>query len=176
MKSLRKFLLFIFSCRGHGKSHAPKLWSLRRTHESLGCGSSWNSSVSLHFFFPLPSSAEPAYFLSSMMLRDFPGGSDGKSVCLQCRRPGFNPWVRKISWRRKWQPTPVFLPGKSHGQRSLVGYSPWGCKELDVTERLHFSLWYWERLRAGGEGDGREWDGRMAAPTQWAWVWANSET
>ena len=53
-------------------------------------------------------------------------------------RPGFNPWVGKISWRRKWQPTPVFLPGKSHGQRNLVGYSPWGCKESDTTERLHF--------------------------------------
>ena len=42
------------------------------------------------------------------------------------------------SWRRKWQPTPVFLPGKSHGQRSPVGYSPWGHKELDTNERLHF--------------------------------------
>ena len=41
-------------------------------------------------------------------------------------------------WRRKWQPTPVFLPGESHGQRSLVGYSPPGCKESDTTERLHF--------------------------------------
>ena len=46
----------------------------------------------------------------------------------------FNPWVRKIPWRRKWQPTPVFLPEKSHGQRSLAGYSPWGHKELDMTE------------------------------------------
>ena len=53
---------------------------------------------------------------------------------LQCGRPGFNPWVRKISWRRKWHPTPVFLPGKSHGRRSLVGYSPWGHKESDTTE------------------------------------------
>ena len=44
-----------------------------------------------------------------------------------------------ICWRRKWHPTPVFLPGKSHGQRSLVGYSPWGCKESDTTERLHFT-------------------------------------
>ena len=44
--------------------------------------------------------------------------------------------IRKMLWRRKWQPTPVLLPGKSHGQRSLVGYSPWGCKELDTTERL----------------------------------------
>ena len=41
--------------------------------------------------------------------------------------------VGKISWNRKWEPTPVFLPEKSHGQRSLVGYSPWGCKELDTT-------------------------------------------
>ena len=60
-------------------------------------------------------------------------------ICLQhkrYRRRGFNPWVRKIPWRRKWQPTSVFLPGKSHGQRSLVGYSPWGCKESDITERL----------------------------------------
>ena len=67
----------------------------------------------------------------------FPGGSNGRD-CLQCRRPGFNPWVRKIPWRRKWQPTPVSLPGESHRQRSLAGYSPWGCKESDTTEQLHF--------------------------------------
>ena len=52
---------------------------------------------------------------------------------LQFRRRRFKPWVGKIPWRRKWQPTPVFLSGKSCGQRSLVGYSPWGCKELDKT-------------------------------------------
>ena len=52
------------------------------------------------------------------------------------RRHRFNPWVGKIPWRRKWQPTPVFLPGKSHGQRSLGGYNPQGHKELDVPERL----------------------------------------
>jgi len=46
----------------------------------------------------------------------------------------FDPWVRTISWRRAWQPTPVFLPGASHGQRSLEGYSPWCCKELEVNE------------------------------------------
>jgi len=55
-------------------------------------------------------------------------------VCLQYGRLRFDPWVRKISWIRKWLPTPVFLPGKSHGWRSLAGYSPWGCKESDTTE------------------------------------------
>ena len=53
-----------------------------------------------------------------------------KESTYQCRRYGFSPWVRKIPWKRKWQPTPVFLPGKSQGQRSLVGYSPWGCKRI----------------------------------------------
>ena len=61
--------------------------------------------------------------------------SKKESAC-QCRRCKFNPWVRKIPWRWAWQFTPVFLPGESHGQRHLVGYSPWGCKELDTTERL----------------------------------------
>ena len=59
------------------------------------------------------------------------------SACLQCRGPVFHPWVRK-PWRRKWHPTPVLLPRKSHGRRSLEGYSPWGCKESDMTEQLHF--------------------------------------
>ena len=99
-----------------------------------------------------------------------------KKICLQCRRPWFDSWVKKIPWRRdrlltpvflgfpggsageesacsagdlglipgsgrspwrrEWQPTPVLLPGEFHGQRSLVGYSPQGCKELDMTERL----------------------------------------
>ena len=49
-----------------------------------------------------------------------------KSICLQYGRPEFDLWVRNIPWRRKWQPTPVFLPGKFHGWRSLVGCSPWG--------------------------------------------------
>ena len=57
-------------------------------------------------------------------------------ICLQFRRPRLNPWIRKIPWRREWQPTPVFLPGEFHGQRSLMGYSPWDRKELDTTEQL----------------------------------------
>ena len=71
--------------------------------------------------------------------QDFPGDAAVKNLpanTCQYRRHGFDPWVGKIPWRRKWQPTPVFLPGKSHGQRSLVGYSPRGLKESDMTERL----------------------------------------
>ena len=64
------------------------------------------------------------------------GGSDGKEPTCQCRNYGFDPWVGKIPWRRKWQPTPLFLPRKSHGLRSPVGYCPWGCKELGMTEWL----------------------------------------
>ena len=59
-------------------------------------------------------------------------------LSLQSGRPGFDSWVGKIPWRRKWQSTPALLPGKSHGQRILIGYSPWGLKESDTTERLHF--------------------------------------
>ena len=68
---------------------------------------------------------------SSVYLWVFPGGASGKGSTCQCRRHerhGFDLWVGKILWSRKWQLTPVFLPGKSQGQRSLAGYSPWGCK------------------------------------------------
>ena len=64
----------------------------------------------------------------------FPFGSDGKESACQSKRPGFGPWVRKVPQRGKWQPTSVFLPGESHGQRSLAGYSPWGHKGSDTTE------------------------------------------
>ena len=73
-------------------------------------------------------------------------GKESACQCRRHRRHKFNPWVRKISWRRKWQPTPVFLPGKSHGQRSLVGYSPRGLKELDMTERLSMHAGEWKRI------------------------------
>ena len=60
-----------------------------------------------------------------------------QGIHLQCRRGKrhwFTPWVGKLPWRRKWQLTPVFLPGKSHEQRNLTSYSLWGCKESDMTE------------------------------------------
>ena len=56
----------------------------------------------------------------------FPGGSDRRQrICLQCRRPRFDPWVGEIPWRREWLPTPGFLPEEFHGQKSLVSYNPW---------------------------------------------------
>ena len=61
-------------------------------------------------------------------------GEESTCQCKRCRRCGFDPWVRKIPWRRKQQPTPVFLLGESHGQRSLAGCSPWGHRELDMTK------------------------------------------
>ena len=66
----------------------------------------------------------------------FPGGSDGKESACNAGDLGLIPGFEKILWSRAGQPTPVFLPGESHGQRSLVGYSPWGRKESHMTERL----------------------------------------
>ena len=75
---------------------------------------------------------------SSQCPFSFPGGSGDKSISLQCSRHEFDPWVGKIPWRRKWKPTPVLMAEKFHGWRTLVGYSPWGRKESDKTERFHF--------------------------------------
>ena len=85
-----------------------------------GCKES-DTTKRLHFHF------QPVF-------RGLPRWLSGKESTCQCRRRRFNPWVRKIPWRRKWQPTPVFLPGKSHGQSSLAGYSPRGHKESDMTQ------------------------------------------
>ena len=70
---------------------------------------------------------------------DFPSGASGKEPTCQCRRPrrhGSSSWVGTIPLRRAWQPTPVFLPGESHEQRSLAGGSPWGHTESDTTEAM----------------------------------------
>ena len=69
-----------------------------------------------------------------------PSGSDSEVSACNAKDPGSIPGSGKIPWRRKWQPTPVLLLGKSHGWRSLVDYSPWGPKELDTTEQLHFLI------------------------------------
>ena len=74
--------------------------------------------------------------------------ADQESAC-QYREHWFNPWVRKIPWRRNWQPTPVFLPGESYGQRSLAGYSSRGHKESDMTERLSAHIYIYTHICLG---------------------------
>ena len=121
-----------------GDSHSLTSTSSRVFLESQDChlvfvSACWSSSpwgflpvmiLTVFFMFPLLSNGV-SWWLS------------GKESACQCRRCRFDLWVRKIPSRRKRQPTPVFLPGKSHAQRSLVGYSPWNRKELNTTEWLN---------------------------------------
>ena len=81
----------------------------------------------------------PHSWLSRTHLIRLPWWLSSKEPACQCRRHRFDPWVGKIPWRSKWQPTRVFLLGESLGQRSLVGYSPWGRKESGMTEQLNTS-------------------------------------
>ena len=79
-----------------------------------------------------------------MLIKSFPGGTSGKETACQCKRHErlwFDPWVRKISWSRKWQPTPVVLPGKFHRQRSLMGSSPGGCRVGNHWAHTHCHHW-----------------------------------
>ena len=81
------------------------------------------------------------YGVSEHVLRRRCSGKESTCQCRRRRRWVFDPWVRKVLWSRKWHPAPIFLPGESHGQRSLVGYSPWGHKESEMTENTH-SIYY----------------------------------
>ena len=100
------------------------------------------------FLIPTPHQLQVGYGTKFAQLRfyydfswGFPDGSPGKESARNAGDTGdvgSIPGLGKSPWRRKWQPTPGFLPKKSHGQRSLVGYSPQGRKESDMTERLHF--------------------------------------
>ena len=74
------------------------------------------------------------------LIRGFPGGSAVKKLPANAGDVGLDPRVGKITWRRKWQPTPVLLPGKSHGQRSLAGYSPWVAKSWTQLSVSHMSM------------------------------------
>ena len=100
----------------------PFFWTIRRLF-----------SGETHRFIPLGACCDQ-YFISAskvvLAVKDPPANER------DVKRRGFNPGVRKIPWRRKWQPAPVFLPGKFHGQRGLADYSPWGCKKSDTTEWL----------------------------------------
>ena len=98
---------------------------------------------------------EPVDMISYKVRKDFglPWWLSGKEYACQCRRHGFNPWVGKILWRKEWQPNPVFLPGKSHGQRSLVGYSPRSHRrvghDLVTKQRQQKGLQVWLRTLRG---------------------------
>ena len=83
-----------------------------------------------------------------------PLGAGGREPACQCRRCRFDPWVRKVLWSKKWQSTPVFLPGGSLGQRSLEGYSPWGSTESE-SDTTELDRGFWEGLLFG-RGYGRE--------------------
>ena len=129
------------SCRtlGHSMDYSPRGSSVHgilqaRILES-GSLSLFQGIFSTQGWNPgLPHCGQTLYQLSH---KGSPGGTSGKEPACQCRRQRcrFEPWVRKIPWRRAWQPTPVFLPGESHGQRSLVGHSPHGHQESDMTEK-----------------------------------------
>ena len=79
----------------------------------------------------------------------FPGGASRQELacqCRRCKRRVFDPRVKKIPWRRAWQPTPVFLPGEFYGQRSLAGYSLWGCKESELCDLADMYTWSSEKF------------------------------
>ena len=107
---------------------------LPESHRAFTCDSSLGSSnlgqfliLSLSFLNLIFLKHEFVATLVAQTVKTLPAMQD---------RPGLDPWVGKIPWRRTWEPTPVFLPGEPHGRRSLVGYSPWGRKELDTSEWL----------------------------------------
>ena len=95
----------------------------------LGASTSFSELI-----FPVSTTRSYIHFKIQHNLRWLSDKSAGQ--CRRHRRWRFDPWGGKMPWRRKWQPTPVFLPGESHGQKSPMGYSPRGCKELDTTEWL----------------------------------------
>ena len=124
-------ILLIISCSGicwwsMSGSYFLLTWhlSLHRFQASVFC--STESAVSFIFY----------WFKETMELSRWCSGKEFAWQCRRHRRCRFDPCTRKIPWRRKWQLTPVFLPGKLHGQRILVGYSLWGRKEWDVTWRV----------------------------------------
>ena len=119
---------------GHARSLAS---ILRRTpecsHRKPGAGDAlWFLEHHLYFLFILFCCL--LLFLFVHFLMKYSWWCRRLRICLQCWRPGFNAWVGKAPWRRAWQPTPVFLSGEFHGQRSLKGYSPLGLKELDMNK------------------------------------------
>ena len=122
------------------------LWSTLHVHQKASFWKEFQNSVSnraIHANRPVVLTLLTPDLQASMVTRNLyskyymfwglPRWLRGKESACQYRRPRFCPWDGKIPWKRNWQPTPVFLPGKSHGQKSLVGYSPWVTKQSDMT-------------------------------------------
>ena len=101
-------------------------------------------------------------------------GKESACQCRRCRKLMFNLWVRKTPWRRKWQPIPIFLPGESHEQRSLVGYSPWGNSQigLSIWACTHKCCWGWEIKVEKKEGRAEKARERKAGTRLWRAVCA----
>ena len=114
----------------------------------------WNWSC---YLWTSPNRKRFLIVLTLCICRGFPRWLSRWRNCLQCRRHKFDPQVGKIRQRRKWQPTPVFLPGEFHGQRSLAGYSPWGHKELEMTKQLIHTHTH----KAGGGFSGSHYIGKL---------------
>ena len=113
-------------------SMAPCPPLLGRGHESRYCGADRSGKT--------PPQRWSLVSICCLLGSSFPGGTSDKepvSQCSRCRRLRFDSWVGKIPGSGAWQPTPIFLPGESQGQRSLVGYSRWGHKDLDVTAETY---------------------------------------
>ena len=119
--------------------------------------------------------------MSSSKLCKWLVGEESTCQCRRYKRHGFDPWVGKIPWSRKWQPTPVFLPGEFHGQRNLVGYHPWDGKELDRNERLSTQAgrplravhrrreqWEWKGGKEGRQNSAPNWILSCSFSESWA--------
>ena len=109
----------------------------------LGGQQFWGFWLKWPYHFNLQSLTRTYSFLQPIKTSQLPYLFSGKESTCQCRRLKFDPWVRKIPWRRKWQPAPIFLPGKSDQQKHLVGNSPWSCKRIGhnvvIKEEQNFS-------------------------------------
>ena len=121
--------------RGLGPSRLPHPWDSSGKNTGVGCHALLQGMVPTQESNQILHCRQILYQLSYQEV--FPSGSDGKESACSSRDLCL---IRKILWRREWQATPLFLPGKSHGWRSLVDPNPWGHKESDTTERLTHSL------------------------------------